>query len=79
LGRSEIHAYFDPKSGLPANNDLASVSVVHAQSALADAYSTAMMAMGSERAIELTNKLGLSVLLMVIKDDNIQIIKINLE
>jgi thiamine biosynthesis lipoprotein len=70
---------FDPKSGLPANNDLASVSVVHAQSALADAYATAMMAMGSERAIELTNKLGLSVLLMVIKDDNIQIIKINLE
>jgi thiamine biosynthesis lipoprotein len=77
-GQKYMHI-FDPKSGLPANNDLASVSVVHAQSALADAYATAMMAMGSERAIELTNKLGLSVLLMVIKDDNIQIIKINLE
>lgn len=70
---------FNPKSGLPANNDLASVSVVHHRSALADAYATAMMAMGSEMAIKLANELQLSVLLMVIKDDNVQIIRINLE
>lgn len=77
-GEKYMHI-FDPKSGLPANNDLASVSVVHHRSALADAYATAMMAMGSEMAIELANELQLSVLLMVIKDDNVQIIRVNLK
>jgi len=75
-GEKYMHI-FDPKSGLPANNDLASVSVIHPRSALADAYATAMMAMGSEKAIELANELGLSALLMAIKDDNYQIIRIN--
>ena len=77
-GEKYMHI-FDPKNGLPANNDLASVSVIHPRSALADAYATAMMAMGSEKAIELANELQLSVLLMVRKDDNYQIIRINLE
>jgi len=70
---------FNPKTGLPANGDLASVSVIHPRSALADAYATAMMAMGSEGAIALANELQLSTLLMVIKDDNYQIIRVNLE
>ena len=77
-GEKYMHI-FDPKSGLPANNDLASVSVIHPRSALADAYATAMMAMGSEKAIELANELELSVLLMVIKGDNYQIIRVNLK
>jgi len=77
-GEKYMHI-FNPKSGLPANNDLASVSVIHPRSALADAYATAMMAMGSERAIKLANELQLSVLLMAIKADNYQIIRINLE
>jgi len=76
-GEKYMHI-FDPKSGFPANNDLASVSVIHPRSALADAYATAMMAMGSERAIELANELQLSALLIVIKDDNYQIKRINL-
>jgi len=77
-GEKYIHI-FNPKTGLPANNDLASVSVVHPRSAFADAYATAMMAMGSEAAIELANELQLSVLLITIKDDNYEIIRINLE
>lgn len=75
-GEKYMHI-FNPKSGLPANNDLASVSVIHPRSALADAYATAMMAMGSEKAIELANELQLSVLLMVITDDNYQIIRLH--
>jgi len=47
---------FNPSTGLPANNDLSSVSVIHPQSAMSDAYATAMMAMGSTKAIELANK-----------------------
>jgi len=69
---------FNPSTGLPANNDLYSVSVIHPQSAMSDAYATAMMAMGSMKAIELANKLKLTVLLITIKEDNNQIIKINL-
>ena len=76
-GKKYIHI-FNPKTGLPTNNDIASVSVIHHRSAIADAYATAMMAMGSEKAIRLANELELSVLLIVIKADNYQIIKINL-
>ncbi len=76
-GKKYMHI-FDPTTGFPANNDLVSVSVIHPQSAMSDAYATAMMAMGSDKAIELAKKLQLSVLLMVIKEDNIEIIKVNL-
>jgi len=76
-GKKYMHI-FNPSTGLPANNDLSSVSVVHPQSAMSDAYATAMMAMGSMKAIELANKLKLTALLITIKDDNNQIIKINL-
>ena len=76
-GKKYMHI-FNPSTGLPANNDLSSVSVIHPQSAMSDAYATAMMAMGSTKAIELANKLKLTVLLITIKEDNNQIIKINL-
>ena len=76
-GEKYIHI-FDPTTGLPANNDLASVSVIHPQSAMSDAYATAMMAMGSSRAVELAKKMKLSVLLMANKEDNVEIIKVNL-
>ena len=76
-GKKYMHI-FNPSTGLPANNDLSSVSVIHPQSAMSDAYATAMMAMGSVKAIELANKLKLTALLITIKEDNDQIIKINL-
>ena len=76
-GRKYMHI-FNPSTGLPANNDLSSATVVHPQSAISDAYATAMMAMGSMKAIELANKLKLTALLITIKEDNNQIIKINL-
>ena len=75
-GKKYMHI-FNPESGFPANNDLASVSVIHPQSALSDAYATAMMAMGSGKAKMLADKLKLSVLLITNKEDNNQIIKIN--
>jgi len=76
-GQKYMHI-FDPKTGFPANNDLASVSVIHPLSALADAYATAMMAMGSVRAIEFANQHKIATLLIRVEDDNYQTIKINL-
>jgi len=76
-GKKYMHI-FNPATGLPANNDLSSATVIHPQSSMSDAYATAMMAMGSVKAIELANKLKLTALLITIKEDNNQIIKINL-
>jgi len=76
-GKKYMHI-FNPSTGFPANNDLSSVSVIHPQSAMSDAYATAMMAMGSIKAIKLANKLKLSALLITNKEDNNKIIKINL-
>ena len=44
------HHIFDPKTGRPANSDLASVSIVSKNSAEADALCTALFVMGREAA-----------------------------
>jgi thiamine biosynthesis lipoprotein len=41
---------FDPQTGYPVENDLLSVTIISEDSALADAYSTALFVMGSEKA-----------------------------
>ncbi len=68
----------DAKTGLPAAVDLASVSVIHPQTMIADAYATAMMAMGSEQAINLANRLNLMVIMVLNKAHQYKVLKINL-
>ncbi|MDG2353896.1 MAG: FAD:protein FMN transferase [Gammaproteobacteria bacterium] len=67
-----------PSSGLPANTDLASVSVLDKQTMMADAYATAMMAMGSEKAMALAKQLNLSVVLILNQSNDFKVVKINL-
>lgn len=45
----------NPKDGFPAKNSLLSVTVFHKECAIADAYATAFMAMGLEKAIAVLN------------------------
>jgi thiamine biosynthesis lipoprotein len=66
-----------PSSGLPANTDLASVSVLSTQAMMADAYATAMMAMGSEKATGLAKRLNLSVVLILNQQHDFKVVKIN--
>ncbi|HIM57817.1 MAG TPA: FAD:protein FMN transferase [Gammaproteobacteria bacterium] len=66
-----------PSSGLPAQTDLASVSVFNAQTMMADAYATAMMAMGSEKATALARRLNLSVILILNQQHDFKVVKIN--
>ena len=68
----------DPTSGLPVKSDLASVSVIHPKTMIADAYATAMMIMGSDRAIDLANKLNLSIILILSEDMGFKEVKLNL-
>jgi thiamine biosynthesis lipoprotein len=52
----------DPRTGTPVAHRLASVSVVHPSTALADAYSTALMVLGPEAGMALALRLGLAAL-----------------
>ena len=60
-GRRFSHT-IDPRSGAPVTHGLASVSVVHPSTAFADAYSTALMALGPDAGMALAGRLGLAAL-----------------
>lgn len=50
----------DPRSGMPVDNQLASVTVVHAQCMAADAWSTALTVMGVQDGLLLAEQQGLA-------------------
>lgn len=58
------HHILDPKTGLPADTDLASASIIHESSMLADAYATACIVLGSEKALTLLSQQGLDAMLI---------------
>ena len=62
----------DPRTGRPVDHRLASVSVIAENATLADAWSTALMAMGTEAAKELAEREELSVLLIVRTDNGFE-------
>ena len=61
------HHLFDPKSGFPVENELAGVTIVHPQSGLADALSTAVFVLGSRLGWELAQQYQAEVI-FVTKD-----------
>jgi thiamine biosynthesis lipoprotein len=60
-GRRVSHT-IDPRSGRPVEHRLASVTVVHASCAAADAWATALMVLGPEEGAELAQRVGLAAL-----------------
>ena len=62
-GRRYAHT-IDPRSGMPIANDLASVTVVHAQCMAADAWSTALTVLGCEAGLALAERQGLAARLV---------------
>jgi len=54
----------DPRTGYPTEHQLASATVLHESNALANAYATAMMAMGASAAMALAERHGLKALLI---------------
>ncbi len=76
-GKKYMHI-INPNTGLPAETDLSSVSVINSKTMLADAYATAMMAMGSEKAQSLANKLNLKTIMILNEEHSYKILKVNL-
>jgi thiamine biosynthesis lipoprotein len=60
-GRRISHT-IDPRTGQPVAHDLASVTVVHASVAAADAWATALMVLGPEEGMALARREGLAAL-----------------
>ena len=58
----------DPTTGYPITHQLASVTVLHKETMLADALATAMMVMGPEQSLEYANKNQLPIFMLVKKE-----------
>ena len=59
----------NPKTGLPIDHRLVSVTVIHPSSMTADGLSTAIMVMGPEQGLDFANENDLAVM-MIVKTDN---------
>lgn len=59
-----------PFDGRPVAHNLASATVFHPQAMLADAYATAVTAMGEDKGMEFANRINLPVIFFVRGDDN---------
>ena len=55
----------DPRDGQPIRHGVASVTVIHAQCMLADAWSTALGVLGADQGLALADRLGLAALFVV--------------
>ncbi len=55
----------DPRSGYPIDHQLASVTVIMPRCAEADAWSTALMVMGEEQAMQVADRLDIAVYMLV--------------
>ena len=59
-GTARFSHTIDPRSGMPIANQLASVTVVHAECMAADAWSTALTVLGVEAGLALAEEQGLA-------------------
>ena len=61
----------DPRTGWPITHNLASVSVIHSSSAMADAWATALNVLGPAEGYELALKHGLAILMILRTPDGL--------
>ncbi len=60
----------DPRIAAPADNGVASVTVVHEEAMFADAYATAIMVLGAEAGVALADDLGFAVYVLTADPDS---------
>lgn len=61
----------DPTTGYPVTGDLAGVTVLHASAMVADAWATALMTLGADRAPALAEKEGIAALFFSVTADKV--------
>lgn len=64
----------DPRTGWPVKHHLVSVTVLHPQCVMADAYATALSVLGVEQAQALANQLNLAVYFMIEGEQGFKVI-----
>ncbi|WP_065188094.1 FAD:protein FMN transferase [Shewanella woodyi] len=64
----------DPRTGYPIDHRLASVTVLHKQSMVADGYATAMMVLGTEKSLELAKQQNLAIMLIEKQDNGFKVL-----
>ncbi|MYA06493.1 MAG: FAD:protein FMN transferase [Holophagales bacterium] len=62
----------DPRTGRPVEHAIASASVFHTSCAVADAYATALMALGADDGLQWADDKGIAALLLVYRDDTLE-------
>jgi len=72
-GKRYAHT-LDPNTGRPAENTLASVTVIHASNMWADAMATTMMVMGAKQGLAFANKEKLAVFMVIHHEGNYKVI-----
>lgn len=63
LGDRLFQHTLDPRTGMPVSHALASVSIIHEECMMADAWATAIMVLGPVDALKLAERMGLCALL----------------
>jgi thiamine biosynthesis lipoprotein len=73
-GSTRFSHTIDPRTGRPITHDLASVTVVHSESAaLADAWATALDVLGPEEGLALAERLDLAAYFLVRTEDGFEV------
>jgi len=67
----------DPITKKPALNNVISVTVIHEECALADAYATAFMAMGAKKSLEFANNNKLGIYILMKNGEKVDILQSN--
>jgi len=65
VGGRRVSHTIDPHTGAPVTHDLASVSILHRSTMLADAYATALMVMGPQAGFDFASQHDLAALFLV--------------
>jgi FAD:protein FMN transferase len=71
-GATRFSHTIDPRSGMPISNQLASVTVVHAECMAADAWSTALTVLGPEAGLALAEEQGLAARFLLRHGDGVR-------
>ena len=63
----------DPRTGMPINHKLASVTILHQNCMTADGFATAMMVLGTEASLELAKQQHLAIMLIEKQGDGFKV------